>query len=93
MIRWIIIDAMTCESVASDSRWCCAVATRCVLVSGVFRMESTVANNALEKDNTVTGYGPGYVDDKGLGYGWAEWRDNCRDDPGQPEHRGTPVSM
>jgi len=48
---------------------------------------------AVDNRFAPTGYGPGYVDPKGLGRGWAEWRDNYRDDPGQPEHRGAPVTL
>jgi hypothetical protein len=40
-----------------------------------------------------TGYGPGYVDDKGLGYGWAEFTNNYRNDPAQTNNQGTAVNL
>lgn len=43
---------------------------------------------------SVTGYGYGYVYDEGarLGYGWSEWRDNYRNDPARPDHRGAALA-
>jgi len=35
-----------------------------------------------------SGYGPAYVDGKGLNYGWLEWRDNYINDPTQPANKG-----
>ena len=40
-----------------------------------------------------TGYGPGYVDDKGLGYGWAQFTNNYRNDPIQVNNQGAAVSL
>ncbi|HET9411419.1 MAG TPA: hypothetical protein VFO38_01060 [Candidatus Saccharimonadales bacterium] len=40
-----------------------------------------------------TGYGAGYVDDKGLGYGWAEFNNNYLNDPAAANNQGTAVSL
>lgn len=46
---------------------------------------------ALDNRFSGTDYGPGYVDSKGLGYGWQEWRDNYIADDRLEGHRGLPV--
>lgn len=48
------------------------------------------ALSAVDNRFSVTGYGYGYVydEDARLGYGWSEWIDNYRNDPGKPDHRG-----
>lgn len=40
-----------------------------------------------------TGYGAGYVDDKGLGYGWAEFNSNYLNDPAAADNQGAAVSL
>lgn len=46
---------------------------------------------AVDNRFSGTGFGPGYVDDGGQGYGWTTWEDNYIDDPSQPDHRGAPI--
>jgi hypothetical protein len=46
---------------------------------------------AVDNRFSGTGYGPGYVDDGGQGYGWTTWEDNYIDDPSRPDHRGDPI--
>lgn len=38
-----------------------------------------------------TEWGPSYVTDRGLGYAWAEWRDNFADEPAAADHKGKPL--
>ena len=46
---------------------------------------------AVDNRFSGTGYGAGYVDDGGQGYGWTTWEDNYVDDPSRPDHRGDPI--
>lgn len=46
---------------------------------------------AVDNRFSGTSFGPGYVESKGLGYGWAEWRDNYINDPTKSDNRGRPV--
>jgi hypothetical protein len=51
--------------------------------------------NMRANDNRFsgTGYGPGYVEDRGLGYGWAEAKNNYINDPTKPGNQGRAVSL
>lgn len=46
---------------------------------------------AMNNRFSGTGYGPGYADGKGLGYGFSVWEDNAIDDPSKPDHKGKPL--
>lgn len=48
---------------------------------------------AIDNRFNSTGWGPSYVTDKGLGYKWAEWRDNFMNQPGAVDNKGTAVSQ
>jgi hypothetical protein len=48
---------------------------------------------AVDNRFSGTGFGPGYVDRKGLTYGWAEWQDNFRSDPSKEGNRGARTTM
>ncbi|WP_394823543.1 hypothetical protein [Pendulispora albinea] len=50
------------------------------------------ALNAIDNRFSGTGYGIGYVERKGLPYGWALWQDNAMHDPAKPAHRGQLVA-
>ncbi|HEX6342928.1 hypothetical protein [Umezawaea sp.] len=47
---------------------------------------------AVDNRFNSTGWGASYVTDKGLGYKWAEWRDNFANNPGVAENEGQAVS-
>jgi hypothetical protein len=42
---------------------------------------------------SCTGFGAGYVDKKGLGYGWAEWNGNFRNDASKADNQGAIVTI
>lgn len=44
--------------------------------------------SAINNRFNGTGYGPGYVDGKGLSYRFGTWQENYIDDPAQPDHKG-----
>jgi hypothetical protein len=59
------------------------------------RQNFDYGRNMRASDNRFsgTGFGSGYVDRKGLPYGWAEWTDNYLNDPRMPGNKGAPVRM
>jgi hypothetical protein len=48
--------------------------------------------SAVDNRFSGTGYGPGYVDGKGLSYGFSVWKDNHLHDPTKPDHKGAVVA-
>ncbi len=47
---------------------------------------------AVDNRFSGTGYGPGYVTAKALGYGWSTWTSNYLNDPSKPDHQGKAVA-
>lgn len=48
-------------------------------------------NNRL--DYPVGGYGPGYVESRGLGYGWAEFKENYKYDASKTDGKGALINL
>lgn len=44
-------------------------------------------------DYPAGGYGAGYVTDGGLGYGWAEAKENYKSDPSKTDFKGTAINL